>query len=95
MFPARWRPSRVGELSLVESSIGLASHSLPVSALQAVVHKQEGCVVLLLEHGADPNVTNHRGNTALHLAVHAGSVSVAGILLQHNARIDAHNEVTW
>ncbi|XP_068518572.1 ankyrin repeat domain-containing protein 7-like, partial [Anas acuta] len=95
VFPARWRPSRVGELSLAESSIGLASHSLPVSALQAAVRKQEGCVALLLEHGADPNVANHSGNTALHLAVHAASVSVAGILLQHNARIDAQNKMGY
>lgn len=87
--------SRVGKLSLTERSVGVASHSFPVSGFQAVACKQENCVAVLLEHGADPNITDHDGNTALHLAVQTANVFVAEILLQYNAQIDALNEVTW
>ena len=52
-------------------------------------------MAVLLEHGADPNVTDRGGNTALHLAVHTDNVFVAGVLLQHNAQVDAPNQVTW
>lgn len=60
---------------------------------QAVQCQQEKCVAILLEHGADPNLADADGNTALHLAVISPNTSVAGLLLEHNANIDAQNKV--
>src|SRR5205823_1893029 len=45
---------------------------------------------LLLAAGADPNHTNHRGDTALHWAVWRGrSAESIAALLDHGAAIDA------
>lgn len=51
-------------------------------------------MAVLLEHGADPNLADADGNTALHLAVLSGNTTVAGLLLEHSARSDAQNQVT-
>lgn len=66
-----------------------------VFCFQAVQCQQEKCVAILLEHGADPNLADADGNTALHLAVLSGNATVAGLLLQHNANIDAQNKVNF
>lgn len=60
---------------------------------QAVQCQQEECVAVLLEHGADPNLADADGNTALHLAVISPNTYVARLLLEHNASIDAQNKV--
>ena len=65
-----------------------------VCCSQAVQCQQEECVAILLEHGADPNLADADGNTALHLAVLSPNTTVAGLLLEHNANIDAQNQVT-
>ncbi|XP_067164804.1 ankyrin repeat domain-containing protein 7-like [Apteryx mantelli] len=62
--------------------------------MKAVQCQQEECVAILLAHGADPNLANVNGSTALHLAAIAPNTSLAGQLLEHNARIDARNEVS-
>uniref|UniRef100_A0A8C0HH17 Ankyrin repeat domain-containing protein 7 n=1 Tax=Buteo japonicus TaxID=224669 RepID=A0A8C0HH17_9AVES len=60
--------------------------------MKAVQCQQEKCVAVLLQHGADPNLADADGNTALHLAVISPNISVAGLLLDHNANIDAQNK---
>ncbi|NXN79638.1 ANR26 protein, partial [Bombycilla garrulus] len=60
--------------------------------MHAVHYEQEKCVAVLLEHGADPNLADADGNTALHLAVLSGNTTVAGLLLEHNANSDAQNQ---
>lgn len=52
-------------------------------------------MAILLEHGADPNLADAGGNTALHLAVISPNTSVAGLLLERNTSIDAQNKVNF
>ena len=50
----------------------------------------------LIDQGADVNVRNHKGQTALHCAAKAGFVDIAQLLLEHGAEVDArdHNAET-
>lgn len=43
----------------------------------------------LIERGANVNVTNHKGQTALHCAAKAGFVDIVALLLAHGAHVDA------
>ena len=45
----------------------------------------------LLNEGADVNVTNYKGQTALHCAAKAGFVEPVRILLEHGANVDAQD----
>ncbi|KAJ6654098.1 hypothetical protein lerEdw1_007462, partial [Lerista edwardsae] len=60
--------------------------------MKAVQCQQELCAIYLLEHGADPNLVDASGNTALHLAASTSCISLAQQLLEHDARIDAQNK---
>ena len=44
---------------------------------------------LLLDHGADPNISDENGATPLHRAASKGNLEIVKLLLQFNCRIDA------
>ena len=45
----------------------------------------------LIEQGADVNVRNHKGQSALHCAAKAGFVDIVELLLGHGAHVDAED----
>jgi len=50
-------------------------------------------VLFLLQHGANPNSTTVRGETALHLAARANQTDILRILLRNGAYVDAKARV--
>ncbi len=60
---------------------------------QAVQCQHERCVSILLENHAEPDLVDINGNTALHLAANIPSISIAVLLLEHEADINAQNKV--
>ena len=47
-----------------------------------------------MEHGADPNVMDVCGNTAVHYAVFCQKVSLSAKLLSYDPDIEARNKVS-
>ena len=45
----------------------------------------------LIEAGADVNVRNHKGQSALHCAAKAGFVDIVALLLEHGCEVDAQD----
>ena len=45
----------------------------------------------LIEAGADVNVRNHKGQSALHCAAKAGFVDIVALLLEHGCEVDARD----
>ncbi|XP_037653955.1 ankyrin repeat domain-containing protein 26-like isoform X1 [Choloepus didactylus] len=60
--------------------------------MKAIQCKEEECATILLQHGADPDIMDASGNTALHYAVCAQHIPIAAKLLSYNANIEARNE---
>lgn len=46
----------------------------------------------LIAHGANPQAADHHGLTALHCAVNANAVVIAGFLIEQGSDINARNE---
>ena len=63
------------------------------TALHIVVKRSDAVYVrFLLQHGADPNLRDDRGNTPLLLAVTQGADEIASILLDGNANVNLANQ---
>ncbi|KAK2494208.1 hypothetical protein MC885_012192 [Smutsia gigantea] len=62
--------------------------------IKAVQCQQEVCARILLDCGANPNVSDIYGNTALHYAACGERVTTAAQLLSHNADIEANNKIS-
>lgn len=62
---------------------------------QAVQCAKEDCAAVLLSHGADPNLADLDGNTALHYAVCGQSISLVEKLLEHKANLEDQNKVVY
>ncbi|XP_076784972.1 uncharacterized protein LOC117703140 isoform X2 [Arvicanthis niloticus] len=79
---------------LVESSCEIspkdAKDATPL--IKASQCRQMECLDILLKHGADPNIVDCSGNTALHYAVYNGDIETATKLLEYKANIEAINE---
>ena len=60
---------------------------------QAVQSLETKIVSVLLDNGADPNIKNCNGQTAIHLAVYGDSVEIASSLLEFGANIEETTEV--
>jgi ankyrin repeat protein len=58
--------------------------------IQATMHQRDDVVFELLERGADPNLTDHAGLTALSWAVSQGdsATNVIRMLVQHGAKVE-------
>uniref|UniRef100_G3RP83 Uncharacterized protein n=1 Tax=Gorilla gorilla gorilla TaxID=9595 RepID=G3RP83_GORGO len=63
------------------------------SLMKAVHCQEEACAIILLEHGANPNIKDIYSNTALYYAVYNKGTSLAEKLLSHHANIKALNKV--
>jgi len=53
----------------------------------AVKSAQGSSIQLLLDNGANMEVTNHKNSTPLHLAAEEGCIQVLEILLEHSASV--------
>lgn len=51
--------------------------------------------MVLLQHGADPNLVDFNSNTALHYAVCGQNISLANELLEYKANLEAKNKVSF
>lgn len=84
-----WEGARV----LTGKNVTVGSHSSFLSCFQAVEFGHEDCAATLLELGAQTDLRDFVGNTALHLATLGKSKRLVELLLEHNAHIDAVNMV--
>ncbi|XP_045145761.1 ankyrin repeat domain-containing protein 26 isoform X2 [Echinops telfairi] len=71
--------------------LNLCDRENRTALMKAVQCQEEECVAVLLENGADPNVMDLDGNTALHYAT-SGDISIAEQLLSHGADVEARNK---
>ncbi|XP_024856687.1 ankyrin repeat domain-containing protein 26-like isoform X2 [Bos taurus] len=72
--------------------LNLRDNENRTALMKAIECQEEECVTLLLEHGADPNVMDVSGNTALHYAVFCQNISLTAKLLSCDTNIEARNK---
>lgn len=50
---------------------------------------------MLLDQGADPNIMDLDGNTALHYAIYGQNVALVKKLLEYKVNLEAQNKVVF
>lgn len=60
-------------------------------AQESFVSERPAIVTIFLEHGADPNLQDNAGNTALHQATRWSRLASIPILVEHGASLDLQN----
>jgi ankyrin repeat protein len=79
-------------LHLAISEWSLASSLLSSMAIaEAGLEARLETVQLLLRDGANTNLQNHLGQTALHKASHCGHLGIIELILDHNSDVDARD----
>ena len=58
----------------------------------AALNNQKAAAALLIEKGADLNITDKHGNTPLHLAAQNGAVASASLLIEKGAKMETRNK---
>ncbi|CAD7679107.1 unnamed protein product [Nyctereutes procyonoides] len=61
--------------------------------MKAVQSQEEACVDILLKHGANPDVKDNKGNTALHYAAFGENVTIAQKVLLRKGNVEIKNKV--
>ncbi|XP_077930267.1 putative ankyrin repeat domain-containing protein 26-like protein [Halichoerus grypus] len=89
---ANGRPDVVAVPVERKCQLDLFDKGYRTALMKAVQCQNERCVTILLEHGADPNLMDIAGNTALHYAAVGSNTSIAEKLLLHHANIEVRNK---
>ncbi|KAM3600595.1 uncharacterized protein V6R79_025588 [Siganus canaliculatus] len=66
------------------------------TALLVAIHREHlPCVQVLLERGADPDITNYDRETPLYIACERSSAALVAVLLNHGAAVNTHCLQGW
>ncbi|KAL0595889.1 Ankyrin repeat domain-containing protein 62, partial [Plecturocebus cupreus] len=89
---AHGHPGVVTQLLARKCQLNLTDSENRLALIKAVQCQKEVCASILLEHGANRNITAIYGNTALHYAIDNENISMAGKLLAYGADIEARSQ---
>lgn len=88
-----WRIAEAGEIDELQAVLSRADinarneHGM-TALMRAAYHGRVEMVRMLLEHGADPNITRNDNFTALSLAAFFGHAEIVEVLMGHGAKTD-------
>ncbi|KAK1338692.1 hypothetical protein QTO34_019349, partial [Cnephaeus nilssonii] len=89
---ANGHPGVVTLLADRKCLLNLCDNENRTALIKAVQCQEEECATILLDHGADPNIMDIDGNTALHYAVLGQNIAIVEKLLSYKANIEARNK---
>uniref|UniRef100_A0A2R8ZYP5 Uncharacterized protein n=2 Tax=Pan paniscus TaxID=9597 RepID=A0A2R8ZYP5_PANPA len=90
---ATGQPEMVRLLVSRKCELNLCDREDRTPLIKAVQLRQEACATILLQNGADPNITDFFGRTALHYAVYNEDTSMIEKLLSYGANIEECSKV--